>query len=179
MHFFFFLEAYPQPAHTFLLNEPFLFIVPECTWTSRYSPQDNRSMFSWNCFPAKKALHSLCPWDKQAEIPGGKSLVSNGTSWQPWGEAKRIKRHTCLYCASRMLWFLKAEGENLHQQRDDSLLYCNNRFIAVVWNQTRNISEVCLYCHFAFIVFRTPLYLVFHFILIAVPGVGRYWFFHF
>nr|KAF6474818.1 hypothetical protein HJG63_010956 [Rousettus aegyptiacus] len=63
-----------------------------------------------------------------------------------------LYRHTSLYCTllsciSQMLhfFFLQIEGKILHQQKGYESLYCNTRFIDEVWNQTRNISKVCLY----------------------------------
>lgn len=42
-------------------------------------------------------------------------------------------------------FFDKLKGKNFHQQKDYDLLYCDTQFIAMIWNRTRNISEVCLY----------------------------------
>lgn len=45
-----------------------------------------------------------------------------------------------------MLCFLLIEGNTLHQQKYNyEFLYFNIHFIAVAWNLTCNISEVCLY----------------------------------
>lgn len=42
-------------------------------------------------------------------------------------------------------FFKQIEGKTLHKQRNYNLLYCDNHFMVVVWNQTYSISEVCLY----------------------------------
>ena len=42
-----------------------------------------------------------------------------------------------------MLSFLQTESKALHQQKYYGLFYLDTRFIAVVWNPTRNLSEVC------------------------------------
>lgn len=53
---------------------------------------------------------------------------------------------TSLYCTAQILHFLQIEDKTLQQQKDYyNLLYCDTRFIAVVWNWTLNISEICLY----------------------------------
>lgn len=74
-----------------------------------------------------------------------------------WGALKSKKslgvvstrRHTLFYCAwryaSQMLCVLQIEGKTFHQHKDYDSLYCDTNFIVVVWNQTGNISEVCLY----------------------------------
>lgn len=48
------------------------------------------------------------------------------------------------YCVTDVA-FLQLEGQTHHQQKGYYSLDCHTRFIAVAWNQTCNISEVCLY----------------------------------
>lgn len=52
-------------------------------------------------------------------------------------------------CTLWMLHFLQIEGNtplhhHHHQQKDYNSLYFDTCFIAVVWNQTHHISEVCM-----------------------------------
>lgn len=41
--------------------------------------------------------------------------------------------------------FLPMESKTFHQQNDYDLLYYDNLFIVVAWNQTRNNFDVFLY----------------------------------
>lgn len=51
-----------------------------------------------------------------------------------------LYRHTTslycsfFYCTSQTLFVLETEDKTSHQQKDDDSLYCNTRFITVVWN---------------------------------------------
>lgn len=59
-------------------------------------------------------------------------------------------KHTSFYCALfycvlQVLRFLQMEGKALYQQNNHESLYCDTIcYVMVAWNQTRNISEVCL-----------------------------------
>lgn len=59
-------------------------------------------------------------------------------------------RHTSFYCASQVLHlFFTNERPDPSSAKDYDSLYCNIDFIVVVWNQTHNVSKVCLYiCKF-------------------------------
>lgn len=41
-------------------------------------------------------------------------------------------------------FFLQIEGTTVHQQNNYDSLSCDTQFIAMVWNQTCSISELCL-----------------------------------
>lgn len=53
-------------------------------------------------------------------------------------------RQTLFYGTSQMLCFLHIEGKTLHMQNDYDSFYCDIPFLAMIWNRTCNISEICL-----------------------------------
>lgn len=54
-------------------------------------------------------------------------------------------RYTSIYYASKILLFLfQIEGKILHHKKDYGSFCCDICFIAVIWNLTHDISEVCL-----------------------------------
>ena len=58
-------------------------------------------------------------------------------------EAQLVLLHFTLLCLTGVA-FLQIEGKTLHQQNQYDSLCCDTRSITVVWNRTRNISDVCL-----------------------------------
>lgn len=57
----------------------------------------------------------------------------------------------CFIVLHRCCVFLQIEPQTLPQQKYYYLRYCSARFIVVVWNQTHNVSELCLHCFYTWV----------------------------
>lgn len=83
-------------------------------------------------------------WAKVEALAG---LASSGNSE---GESNSLPFSALVAAYTGILHFiasqvLQIECKALHQQKDYDSLYCDAHFNAEAWNQTCNISEVCLY----------------------------------
>ena len=97
------------------------------------------------CFFCHHVCDLFDPLLSPNPLPSGNVIpvtVVNGAETGVWKEKYKDNLFYCtsLYCTLQVLHSSQIEGKTFHQQNDYFSLYCDTRFIVVVWNQTQNIS---------------------------------------
>lgn len=126
--------------------------MPWLMWPSPYSKPEAwllQISLPFQCFHRPMAFSVLVPFFCKNPCiswgPPGHSHVKiiNSVVSRPLRAHRVLLLFTLLH--STVLCFLQTEGKALHQEKEDSRLYCDTCFITVVRNLTCNIAYICLF----------------------------------